>query len=58
MGLHIIPNDLPSLTPGERKVLEKVRSLYKDVQREAYLYIQPRIRHLEPDFILIDSQRG
>ncbi len=58
VGLHIIPNDLPSLTPGERKVLEKVRSLYKDVQREAYLYIQPRIRHLEPDFILIDSQRG
>ena len=28
------------------------------MQREVYLYIQPRIRHLEPDFILIDSQRG
>ncbi|MDP7980336.1 UvrD-helicase domain-containing protein [Bacillus sp. WLY-B-L8] len=58
MGLHIIPTDLPSLTSGERKVLEKIRALYKNIEREAYLYIQPRIRHLEPDFILIDSQKG
>ncbi|EOA3904936.1 UvrD-helicase domain-containing protein [Bacillus cytotoxicus] len=58
VGVYVIPNDQPSLTTGERRVLEKIRSLYKSVEREAYLYIQPRIRHLEPDFILIDSQKG
>ncbi|MFJ8246758.1 UvrD-helicase domain-containing protein [Peribacillus asahii] len=56
--LYIIPNDLPTLTAGERRVLEKIKALYSQVEQEAYLYVQPRLRNLEPDFILIDSQRG
>jgi hypothetical protein len=58
MGLQVIPTDSTKLTSGERKVLEKIKALYRDIDYEAFLYIQPRIRHLEPDFILIDSQRG
>ncbi len=58
MGINVIPNDLPKLTNGERKVLEKIRSIYKTSEANAYLYIQPRIRNLEPDFILIDPHMG
>ncbi|MGM9988416.1 MAG: UvrD-helicase domain-containing protein [Bacillaceae bacterium] len=58
MVLSIIPNDLSSLTPGERRVLEKLKMMYKEVDRHVYVYIQPRLRYLEPDFILIDNQKG
>lgn len=56
--LHIIPADLPTLTAGERRILEKIKTLYSGENHEAYLYIQPRIKNLEPDFILIDSRKG
>lgn len=56
--LHIIPNDLPTLTKGERSVLNKIKNLYKAQQSDAYLYIQPKIKNLIPDFILIDCLRG
>ncbi|MEK5486561.1 MULTISPECIES: hypothetical protein [Lysinibacillus] len=56
--LHIIPNDLPTLTKGERSVLNKIKNLYKTQQSDAYLYIQPKIKNLIPDFILIDCLRG
>lgn len=56
--LHIIPADLPTLTSGERRILEKVKTLYSREHHEAYLYVQPRIKNLEPDFILIDSVKG
>lgn len=58
MGINVIPNDLPKLTGGERKVLEKIRSIYKTSASNAYLYIQPKIRNLVPDFILIDPEMG
>lgn len=58
MGLNIIKNDVQELTPGENKLLNKLKSIYKDYEKEAYLYIQPKISSLVPDFILIDSQRG
>ena len=58
MTLTIIPTDLPTLTPGERKILEKLKTLYREAKQEGILYIQPRIRNMEPDFILIDRKRG
>lgn len=56
--LHIIPNDLPTLTKGERSMLNKIKNLYKAQKSDAYLYIQPKIKNLIPDFILIDCLRG
>lgn len=58
MSLEIIKNDAKELTQGERSFLNKIRSLYKDYKKEAYLYIQPNIGKLIPDFILIDECRG
>lgn len=58
MGLNIIKNDVLELTPGENKLLNKLKNIYKDYDKEAYLYIQPKISSLVPDFMLIDSQRG
>lgn len=58
MGLNIIKNDVQELTLGENKLLNKLKNIYKDYDKEAYLYIQPKISSLVPDFILIDSKRG
>jgi hypothetical protein len=56
--LHTIPTDISELTNGEKLVIKKLKELYKNIDRDCYLYIQPTIRTLEPDFILIDSLKG
>lgn len=58
MGLEIIKNYAKGLTPGEESVLNKVKKLYKNYNYTSYLYIQPNIGKLVPDFILIDENRG
>ncbi|ADI73277.1 conserved hypothetical protein [Methanohalobium evestigatum Z-7303] len=57
-GLTVIPSDLSSLRYGERKVANKIKQIYSDVDWKAYLYVQPSISNLEPDFILIDEYKG
>lgn len=58
MSLEIIKNDSKDLTPGEKSVLNKLKKLYKDYNYTTYLYIQPNIGKLVPDFILIDENKG
>ena len=58
MSLEIIKNDSKDLTPGEKSVLNKLKKLYKDYNYTTYLYIQPNIGKLVPDFILIDEKKG
>ncbi len=58
MSLYIIKNDSKDLTPGENKLLNKIKKLYENYENEAYLYVQPTISNLIPDFILIDNKKG
>ncbi|KHS57693.1 hypothetical protein QX51_06925 [Terrisporobacter othiniensis] len=58
MSLYIIKNDSKDLTPGENKLLSKIKKLYESYESEAYLYVQPTISSLIPDFILIDKKKG
>ena len=58
MPLKVIPNDLETLNQSERYVLNKLKELYKDEEEKAYLYLEPKIKNLNPDFILIDMTRG
>ncbi len=58
MPIKIIRNDAKDLTQGETTVLNKIIYLYKDVFYDAYLYIQPTIGKLQPDFLIIDAKRG
>ena len=58
MSLEIIPNDLSDLTRGEYKIAKKISSLYSTIERNCFLYIKPRLKNLEPDFILIDTHKG
>ncbi|MCQ1534867.1 AAA family ATPase [Methanosarcina sp. KYL-1] len=58
MSLNVIPSNYFELTRGEERVANKIRSLYHKIDRECYLYVQPRLRELNPDFILIDSYKG
>ena len=58
VSLYIIKNDSKDLTPGENKLLSKIKKLYESYESEAYLYVQPTISSLIPDFILIDKKKG
>lgn len=58
MTLNIIKNESKKLTKGEIELLNKIRKLYKEYKSDAYLYVQPTISNLIPDFILIDEKRG
>ena len=58
MSLFIIRNDSKDLTVGENKLLNKIKNLYENEEKTAYLYVQPTISALVPDFILIDEIRG
>lgn len=56
MGLQIIPNISENSTAGERYIKDKLTKIYRD--KNAILYIKPKIKNLEPDFILIDPLKG
>lgn len=58
MSLEIIPSDISTLTDGEKTLLNKLKKIYEDTTRECFLYVQPRIKGSEPDFILIDPNKG
>lgn len=58
MSIETIPSDPSSLTLGEEQIANKIKHLYNTIDRDCYLYVQPRLRNLEPDFILIDPLKG
>ena len=58
MGLQVIPNDFSNFEPGEKRVANKLNSLYLNVDYDCYLYVQPRLKKLNPDFLLIDAYKG
>ncbi|MFI3210337.1 MAG: AAA family ATPase [Peptostreptococcaceae bacterium] len=58
MPLNVINNSVDSLTKGEEKILDKLKNIYKAISNDAYLYIQPKLNNLIPDFILIDRVKG
>lgn len=58
MGLKVIPSDFSSLEPGEKRIANRLNSLYSNVDYNCYLYVQPRLKKLNPDFLLIDAYKG
>jgi hypothetical protein len=58
MGLQIIPNDFSNFEPGEKRIANKLNSLYLNADYDCYLYVQPRLKKLNPDFLLIDAYKG
>jgi superfamily I DNA and RNA helicase len=56
--LLIIPKALENMNSSERYILSKLKSIYLQEAHLDYLYLEPKIGKLNPDFILIDSKRG
>jgi hypothetical protein len=54
----MIPADISYLEPGEKRIANKLNSLYLNVDYDCYLYVQPRLKQLNPDFLLIDTYKG
>ena len=57
MPLSLPPYASEDLTSGERTFLNRMRAIYDNQHRNVFLYIQPRIGQLEPDFVLIDPHK-
>jgi len=57
--IAVIPRETLFLTPGEKRVMRKIKRMYESIpensERECFLYVQPRLKNLNPDFILVDS---
>lgn len=56
--LTIVPSNLDDYTAGERRTMSRLQNLYKEVPYEAFLFVRPRVRDLEPDFVLLDPKKG
>ncbi|NOZ90029.1 MAG: AAA family ATPase [Epsilonproteobacteria bacterium] len=58
MPLITIPRTIEGMNKSERYILNKLKQLYMLEPSISYLYLEPKIKNLTPDFILIDPMRG
>ncbi len=58
MPLKTIPTILENMNKSEKYVLNKLTELYKSEEQSAILYLEPKVKNITPDFILIDPLYG
>ena len=58
MPLNTIPTILDNMNKSEKYVLNKLTELYKNEEQIAILYLEPKVKNITPDFILIDPMYG
>ncbi|NPA51191.1 MAG: UvrD-helicase domain-containing protein [Epsilonproteobacteria bacterium] len=58
MPLVAIPQTLDSMNRSEKSIFKRLQLLYLAQSPISYLYLEPQITNLFPDFILIDPSRG
>lgn len=58
MPLVPIPKKIEGMNKTEKYLLNKLKQLYLCEAQIVYLYLEPKIKELTPDFILIDPMRG
>ena len=58
MPLVAIPQKIEGMNKSEKYIFNKLKQLYMSEPYVAYLYLEPKIKNLSPDFILIDPFRG
>ena len=58
MPLVTIPQTLEDMNKSEKYVMNKLKTLYLSQKDIVYLYLEPKIKRLTPDFLLIDPERG
>lgn len=58
MSLEIIKNDAEELSSKEKMVLDKITTLYKNIDYDVYLYSKFKIGTATPQILLIDAHRG
>jgi len=58
MPLVSIPQKIEGMNKSEKYIFNKLKQLYMAEPQISYLYLEPKIKNLTPDFILIDPVRG
>ena len=58
MGLSLSSYEESELTSGEKTFINRTKAIYNNLERSCFLYVQPRVGQLEPDFILVDPFKG
>ena len=56
--LITVPQKIEGMNKSEKYILNKLKNLYMSQKANVYLYLEPKIKNLTPDFILIDPLRG
>lgn len=56
--LITVPKKIEGMNKSEKYILNKLKNLYMSQKANVYLYLEPKIKNLTPDFILIDPLRG
>jgi len=58
MGFNIIPASISSLPSEKRQVAQLIKNEYDGKPFDTFLYTSPKIKNLQPDFLLIVPNRG
>ncbi|MDQ7085199.1 MAG: nuclease-related domain-containing protein [Sulfurovum sp.] len=58
MPLVAMPKEIEGMNKSEKFIVNKLKQLYMAEPETSYLYLEPKIKNLTPDFILIDPIRG
>ncbi|NPA61800.1 MAG: hypothetical protein GXO06_05900, partial [Epsilonproteobacteria bacterium] len=58
MPLVAIPESIESLNRSEKSVMKSLKWIYLSEKGISYLYLEPKLQKVTPDFILIDPDRG
>lgn len=58
MPLISIPTLLENMNKSEIYIVNKFKAIYKNENYTAYLYLEPKIKNLNPDLILLDPLKG
>ncbi len=56
--LITVPKNIEGMNKSEKYILNKLKNLYMTQKGNVYLYLEPKVKNLTPDFILIDPLRG
>ena len=58
MPIISIPQKIEGMNQSEKYIFNKIKQIYMAEPSISYLYLEPKIKNLMPDFILIDPLRG
>lgn len=58
MSLNIIPSNIQSLSGEKKQIIQMLKDLYDKQKETSFLYVNPKIKNLRPDFLMVIPHHG